>query len=73
MTSLEQVASSCLSNVGYDHRARVLMLGFQHGATYRYCDVPPFIYEGLMTAPSLGRFFQRYIRQEFPFERVDAG
>ncbi len=72
MTSQEQVASSCLSNVGYDHRARVLMLGFQHGATYRYCDVPPFIYEGLMTAPSLGRFFQRYIRQEYPFERVDA-
>jgi hypothetical protein len=56
MTSLEQVASSCLSDVGYDHRARVLMLGFQHGAVYRYCDVPSFIYEGLMTAPSLGRF-----------------
>ena len=70
MTALEQVASSCLSDVGYNHCARVLMLEFQHGGIYYYSDVPPFIYEGLMTAPSLGRFFQRYIRQEYRFERM---
>ena len=70
MVALEQVASSCLTNVGYDFDARVLMLGFQHGGVYRYSDVPPFVYEGLMNAPSLGRYFQRYVRGSYPFERV---
>ena len=70
MTTFEQVSSSCLSGVGYDHTHRVLVLGFQSGSVYRYTDVPSFVYEGLMTAPSLGRFFQRYIKEEYGFEKV---
>ena len=65
MLALRPVASSCLTDIGYDHEARVLMLGFQHGGVYRYRDVPPFVFEGLMNAASLGQYFQRHVRGSY--------
>lgn len=70
MATPQRIASSCLKDIGYDHDARVLMLEFQHGGVYRYSDVPPFIYEGLLSAPSLGRYFQRHVRGSYVFARV---
>ena len=71
MVALQRVASSCLTDVGYDFDARVLMLGFRHGGVYRYSDVPAFVYEGLMKAPSLGRYFQRHVRGSYAYKRVN--
>jgi hypothetical protein len=34
-----------------------LYIEFADGAQWQYEGVPPMIYEGLMTAPSVGKFF----------------
>ena len=70
MTFRDQLSSSCLSDVGYDYQAKTLVLEFHHGGVYRYDGVPPFIYEGLLRAPSVGKYFQRHIRSEYVGERM---
>jgi hypothetical protein len=63
------VASTTLATVDYDPSAQMLWLEFCSRAVYRYCDVPLAVYQGLMTAPSKGTYFNRYIRGRFKFHR----
>jgi hypothetical protein len=51
------VNSSLLANVSYDAGQSVLQLELCDGAIYRYFDVPPVIYEGLLAANSKGSYF----------------
>ena len=62
--------SSVLASVGYDARTNVLELGFRAGGVYRYFGVPLRVFDELMAAPSLGRYFQAHIRDRYPTERV---
>jgi len=62
--------SSLLANVSYDAGQSVLQLELCDGAIYRYFDVPPVIYEGLLAADSKGSYFNREIRNCFRYARV---
>jgi hypothetical protein len=64
------VNSSLLSNVSYDAGQSVLQLELCDGAIYRYFDVPPVIYEGLLAANSKGSYFNREIRNCFRYALV---
>jgi len=64
------VSSSLLKSVGYDSDGRLLEVEFRSLAVYAYWDVPLWAYEGLMTAPSKGRYFDARIRDRYPFRRV---
>lgn len=65
------VVSSDLASVGYIASAQLLEIEFQSGALYEYRGVPAHIYAGLMSAPSLGKFFNQYIKKGgFPFVRI---
>jgi hypothetical protein len=64
------VNSSLLANVSYDAGQSVLQLELCDGAIYRYFDVPPVIYEGLLAANSKGSYFNREIRNCFRYALV---
>ena len=64
----------------YEHRIRdvrgagtTLEIQFRGGETYRYLNVPPSIYEGLIDAASKGQFFHRSIRGRYAYQRVPSG
>ena len=51
------IISTGLKSVGYDAVAHVLEVELQSGPISRYFDVPPSVYEALMSAPSKTRYF----------------
>jgi hypothetical protein len=64
------VSSSSVSSVGYDPKTRTLELEFHSGSVYEYSEVPPEVFQGLMEAPSKGRYFANEIRGQYPSTRV---
>jgi hypothetical protein len=56
-----RVVSSLIRSAGYDAAARELEVELVSGPVYRYRDVSPFIYEGLLAAKSKGTFFNQKI------------
>jgi hypothetical protein len=65
------VSSTSLVSVGYDAPSKTLELEFSSGAVYRYRQVPRLVYDELMRAPSKGRFVNAFVRDAFPYARVD--
>jgi hypothetical protein len=43
---------------------------FNSGDRYRYLDVPPSEYEGLMNADSIGQYMHKHIIGRYDYERV---
>ncbi len=66
----QSVASSNLAEVGYDSDLETLEIQFKSGGVYQYFNVPAFMYERLMSADSLGRFFNAEIKGHYPEAKV---
>jgi hypothetical protein len=65
------VQSSALEEVSYDEREHTLCATFREtGRTYLYQEVPRELYDGLIFADSLGRYFNSHIRDHFPFREI---
>jgi hypothetical protein len=64
------VQSSVIRSIGYNALARTLMIEFRQGRTYRYFDVPEFLYRGFILARSKGAYFSTRINSRFRFEEV---
>ena len=64
------VTSSVIASVGYDAEARTLEIEFTTSRVYQYFLVPPEIYWALMSAESLGRYFNAEIRNRFPNREI---
>jgi hypothetical protein len=64
------VSSSNLRSVAYDSRSQTLEVAFHSGGVYQYYGVPYHIYNGLMTAPSHGKYLWRHIRDRYSYSRV---
>ncbi|HVX09367.1 KTSC domain-containing protein [Humibacter sp.] len=64
------VSSSVLVSVGYDDETNTLELEFHGGAIYRYFEVQPIVHSELLAADSLGGYFARHIRDQYPYEQV---
>jgi hypothetical protein len=63
---LRPVDSRSLAAVGYDHDSQTLYVRFRgSGQLYRIADVPEPMYEQLLTAPSKGAYYNRWIRPNF--------
>jgi hypothetical protein len=65
------VTSSVLASVGYDPLRWILELEFHSGRVYEYYNISLGIYNGLLSAPSHGRYFCCHIRRDGYFERVE--
>jgi hypothetical protein len=62
------VQSSALERVTYDDAAHTLRATFREtGRTYVYEDVPQAIYDRLLFADSMGRYFNAHVRDRFSF------
>ena len=67
------VDSSLIRTVTYGTDA-TLTVRFHSGAVYRYFTVPRTILHAFLAAPSKGTYFNRHIRESFPYQRVvDSG
>jgi hypothetical protein len=62
--------SSVIKDFGYDAELSQLTVTFVTGRTYRYFLVPADCAAGLEAAPSKGAFFNKYIRDKYPFREV---
>lgn len=66
---MHYVSSSNLDAVGYDPSSQTLRIQF-HNGTYDYFNVPPKIYQDLMSAGSKGAYHARYIKDSYPYRRL---
>lgn len=68
------VQSSNVRAIGYDHKTEVLHVEFP-GGVYAYGEeggVPEAVYDGLMSAPSIGSYFAREVRPFFTGRLLSA-
>lgn len=65
------VESDYLRSVGYDSDNQVLEIEFQRGDTYQYRNVPVEVYTELMSANSHGKYFNGYIKNTYPYQRLN--
>ena len=63
------VSSSTIVSIGFSDG--VLEVEFSSGAVYRYQDVPKELFDRLVQAESIGRFFGSEIRPRFRGIRVE--
>ena len=61
--------SSALDSAAY-FTNQTLLVKFRSGSLYRYFPVPPAIFHGLIAAQSKGAYFNRHLRDRFPFQRL---
>lgn len=67
---MTQVQSSNVDSVGYDATSQELQINFLNGSSYLYLNVPQHEYDNLLQAPSIGSHFNRYIRNQYPHQRI---
>ena len=66
----EPVDSSTMKSVGYEDRSRILEVEFQSEAAYQYLGVSAKIHQELMAAESKGQYFNREIRDVYPYVQI---
>lgn len=59
------VNSSALVSVGYDRDGLILETELTGGAIYQYFDVPESVFLELMSADSLGKYYNKNIRNNY--------
>lgn len=64
--------STTLAAAAYDDCSKKLQLDFRDGTRYVYSGVVPGLYRDLLCAVSKGLFFNRYIRDHFPYAKLPA-
>ena len=62
--------SSVLRWAAYDEEAQELFTALKTGRTYVYRDVPDWVFDGLLTAESAGRYYNVRIKDHFPYAEV---
>jgi hypothetical protein len=65
-----QVQSTAIQEIDYSPEHGKLFVTFQDGDEYVYVGVPERVGKAFFRAPSKGRFFQRMIRDRYPYNRV---
>lgn len=64
------VVSSNLNSVGYDPNTKILEIEFHDGGIYQYNNVPPHIYDGLMSASSKGSYHHSHIKNSYSYRKI---
>lgn len=53
----------------YDKGNKALVIEFKGGSRYRYKDVPEEVWIAYKGAESVGKFFYKYIKDKYDYER----
>lgn len=64
------VSSSNLASVGYDAQTSTLEVEFLNGNIYEYFSVPESTYQDLISAPSVGSYFNENVRTTFAYQKI---
>jgi hypothetical protein len=64
------VSSSMIASVGYAVRTRTLEIEFLSGRIYQYFAIDRDTYDALLRAPSLGTYFNEYIKDDYSYVRL---
>jgi len=65
------INSSNIASIGYSPDSETLEIEFlKTGKVYEYLNVPQFMYDRLMEAPSQGIFFNAEIKNAYPCNAV---
>jgi lysyl-tRNA synthetase, class II len=64
------ITSTGLKSVGYDAVAHVLEVELQSGPVSRYFDVPPSVYQALMSAPSKSQYFDDNVEGKYEHRQI---
>jgi len=66
------VKSSFFHSVGFNKKSQILEIEFSNGGLYEYSEIPKKIHEGLMAASSLGKYYNQYIKGQFPSKKLES-
>jgi hypothetical protein len=69
---LVPLESSLLAWVRYDSVRSRLLIQFRDGERYLYFQLPPVCYQQLLQADSKGAYFNRNIRNRFPYQHLSS-
>lgn len=64
------VNSSNIYNVGYDKKAKTLEVEFKSGSTYQYEDVSKKVFNELVHAFSVGKYFHENIKNNYVYTKL---
>jgi hypothetical protein len=64
--------STVIRSFSYDPASAELLIAFQSGRQYVYCDVPEEIYTAMKAAFAKGAFFNSHVRDHYSFRRIEA-
>jgi len=67
---MHPVSSSNIASVGYDAESQTVYVAFLNGSKYAYKGVSSQEFENLRTAPSIGSYFNRNFKNQYPYERA---
>jgi hypothetical protein len=63
----EPVDSSCVASCGYDPESDDLEIEFTDGTVYTYYNVSGHQFSRMLRSPSVGWYFNRYIRGNYAY------
>ena len=64
------VESSNINKLSYDMKTQTLSINFKPDQTYEYIEVPYYVWEGLVSSESKGKFFHMFIKGKFDYKKV---
>jgi hypothetical protein len=67
-----QVESSAIRDIRYDEDRAKLYVTFVDGDEYVYVGVPGEVCRSFLDADSKGRFFAHEIRDQYPYNKLQA-
>ncbi len=68
---MQPAVSTLVSEYGYDESTQTLAVKFKAGgSTYEYADVPPSVYQEMISAGSMGSFFLQNVKGKYPTTKV---
>ena len=67
---MQAVISSNIDEIGYEYGDDILEVWFLSGGRYIYYGVPQKVYDRFLKARSKGKYFWRYIRGFYDYDRI---
>lgn len=65
-----RVTTTAIADIDYRPEHGKLFVRFQDGDEYVYVGVPERVSVAFVSSPLKGRFFQRVIRDRYPYNRI---
>ncbi|WNY23140.1 hypothetical protein MmiHf6_04430 [Methanimicrococcus hongohii] len=68
---MKPVSSPAIKSIGYDKEHEILYVEFHESGLYRYHDVPPKVYDALMSDRHHARYYDEHIKTKYRGEKLD--